>query len=341
MTTKTPPSNPVESVQYDLFSQFVTNNRDTVSNTIEIWESIPKYFLTPKQIKEARGSNGLAQPIEWHYEYESASYSVEIQPATIKDKDGSYRSYFPAITEELVEESIKKIFSDQNHGIHDAKQSESWVYFTKSMIKKDLAKKGKTRSMSEIQQALDVMSGCVIRHFKNGKEIWKGAILQDLVTVNRSEYLDDSNARHAARLPLYISHAVNKLEYRQINYVKLMQCKTQLTRWMFKKLVNRYKQASVRNTYNFRYSAMKRDSALLQQHRETDNRKKVIAALDELKESNVIMSHNVSHEYDENGKTIIDSIYTIRPSVEFESEQKAANKRDTDSSKIMRIDARY
>jgi len=42
---KQPPALPIKSPQYDLFSQFVTNDESEVSNTVEVWESIPKYFL--------------------------------------------------------------------------------------------------------------------------------------------------------------------------------------------------------------------------------------------------------------------------------------------------------
>ena len=37
------------NLQYDLFSSFLSNDPDSVSNTVEIWEAIPKYIFTPKQ----------------------------------------------------------------------------------------------------------------------------------------------------------------------------------------------------------------------------------------------------------------------------------------------------
>jgi hypothetical protein len=53
------PTQPIKSIQFDLFGEFITNNKGDVSNTVEIWERIPKYFpartfrypdLYPKQV---------------------------------------------------------------------------------------------------------------------------------------------------------------------------------------------------------------------------------------------------------------------------------------------------
>ena len=59
---KTPPENRKESLQMTMFCQFVSNDETNVSNTIEIWESIPKYFLTGKQMGKLRVPSGHANP---------------------------------------------------------------------------------------------------------------------------------------------------------------------------------------------------------------------------------------------------------------------------------------
>ena len=117
---RSPPSNSVESLQYDLFSYFVTNDGNAVSNTIEFWECIPKYFLTPKQVKKLRPETGQPDPFRWVYTRDGQEYTVIIQPAMLEQNDGSFIAFFPGVTEELVEEALKKIFSDQNYGIHDS-----------------------------------------------------------------------------------------------------------------------------------------------------------------------------------------------------------------------------
>lgn len=325
---KQPPDLPVKSLQGDLFSHFVTNDESEVSNTVEIWESIPKYFFTPNQVAKLRTPTGHADPYKWSYLYNETEYEVKIQPALIEQPDGSYKAFFPGITEELVEEALKKILADQRYGIHDPHILETWVRFTLSMIHKELKARGRSRNRPQIKHAIDVMSGCVITLYKEGKEVWKGSILQDLVTVGRDEYLADTNAQHVARLPLFISHAINQLDYRQFNYDRLMSCDEQLTRWIYKQLIHRYRQASYMDEYHFMYTGLER-SGLLQQGRSNDNRRKVIMSFKELKRRNVLMDY--SEDIRKEGRKIVDVKYTFRPSPDFVAEQKAANMRSSNN----------
>ncbi len=173
------------------------------------------------------------------------------------------------------------------------------------------------------------MSGCIISLYRGKKEIWKGAILQDLVTVEREEYIEDPKAYHIGRLPLFISHAIDRLETRQFNYDRLMHCNKQLSRWIYKRLINRFRQADFMNNYHFMYSDLKH-SGLLQQSVERNNRIKVIAALEELKEQGVIMSYSANERKEK--RKILDVKYTVFPSRDFIAEQKAANKRKKENS---------
>lgn len=321
-----PPESPIKSLQFDLFSQFVANDQNDMSNTVEVWESIPKYFFTPKQVEKLRTDKGHADPYKWHYSYNGRSCTVKIFPALIEQSNGKYKAFFPGITEELVEEALKKIFTDQRYGVHDPANTESWVRFTLKMIQKELKNRKRARDIKQIKHAIEVMSTCILAIYIDDKEIWKGSILQDLVTVGREEYLADTNAHHIARLPLFVSHSINRLDFRQFNYDRLMGCNEQLSRWIYKQLINRYRQASVMNGYHFMYSGLK-DSGLLQQTRERDNRNKVISALDELVRCKVLMSYQIDERKE--GRKIVDVKYTVSPSMEFIKEQKAANMRDT------------
>ncbi len=326
-TTKNPPAVPVKSIQYDLFSQFVTNDQSQISNTVDIWESIPKYFFTRHQVEKLRTDTGHADPFKWDYSTQGIPCAIKIQPALIEQSEGGYKAFFPGVSEELVEEALKKIFADQNYGIHDPDNIESWVKFTLSMIQKELSARGRSRSITEIKHTIEVMSSCILTFYKDGKEVWKGSILQDLVTVGRDDYQADSNAHHVARLPLFISHSINSLEFRQFNYERFMGCNGQLTRWIYKRLINRYKQASMLNDYHFMLTDLQ-CSGLLQQARARDNKSKVVDALDELVAQSVLNKY----DYDERkkGRAIVDVKYTLYPTSDFIQEQKAANKRMTE-----------
>ena len=327
-----PPKDPIKSLQLDLFSHFVTNDLSQVSNTIELWERIPKYFFTAKQVEKLRTPTGHADPYEWKYTENGNAYTVSIQPALIKQKNGSYKAFFPGVTEELIEEALKKILTDQQYTIHDPDNLESWVKFSLNMLDKELKKKGRTRNFNEIKDAIEVMSKCNITLSKNNKEIWNGNILQDLVTVGREDYLASTNTHHIARLPLFISHSINNLDYRQFNYDRLMSCNEQLTRWIYKRLINRFTQASPITEYSCMYSDIKQTSGLLQQTREIDNRRKILSAFNELQQKGIIQCLQIDER--KTGRTISDVKYTIKAAPQFISEQIASNKRATDTKTI-------
>lgn len=329
-----PPAGPIKSVQFDLFSQFVTNDLSEVSNTAEYWENIPKYFFTPTQIKKIRTTDGLAQPQKLPYtlrgrEGQPVAYEVEIAPALIEQPDGNYKAFFPTQSEELIEEVLKKIFSDQNYGRHTPEENESWVRFSYNMIRRELKNIGHSRTFSEIKHNLEVMKKCRITVSENGTEIYSEPILPTYIGVNRKQYLDDRDAMHVARLPVLISRAVNSLQYRQFNYKRFGDCKEQLTRYLYKRFVNRFVYANYTNTYNFMYSDIKQASGLLRQGREADNRIKLKSALNELIDRGVLLKYEIEEQKE--GRKIFDIKYTVTASPDFVGEQKAANKRRKNS----------
>lgn len=327
-TKKKPPETVAPCVQMDLFSQFLTNDVGEVSNTIEMWESIPKYFFTPHQQKKLRPAAGQPDPFEWEFTFNNQPCTVEIHPALIKQENGSYKAFFPSVTEELVEEALKKILTDQRYGLHDVEHNDTWVRFTLRMIQKELKAKRKTRDIAQIKQAIEVMSLCNIVLSVHGEEVWRGSILQDLVTVGRDDYVSDTSSHHIARLPQFVTQGINRIAFRQFNYQRYMLCDDALTRWIYKRLINRFRHASMTNDYHFMYSDLK-ETGHLQQAREANNREKVTASLDELVKRGVLCRYT-SHIRKE-GRRIVDVKYTVYPSRSFVTEQKAANKRSTEA----------
>ncbi len=92
------------------------------------------------------------------------------------------------------------------------------------------------------------------------------------------------------------------------------------------------------NSYHFMYSDLKRDSGLLQQDREHDNRKKVTSAFDELVSCSVLQ--RCDEDVRKEGRKIVDVKYTSFPTPDFVAEQKAANKRAHDASVVLKPNRR-
>lgn len=300
-TAKKPPSLPIKSVQHDLFSDFLANDISEVSNTVDLWERIPKYFLSPQEQKTLRPEKGQPDPYTQEYilkgeNGEPQPYKVRIQPALIEQSDGEFIAFFPTKAEEIIEEVLKKIFTEQNLGIHDVKQAESWVKFSYGMINKELRKNKCSRTHKQIKHSLEIMSKCILTVYEDNEEIYTGAILQDYCSVDRKHYLDDTKALHVARLSVFISHAVNTLQYRQFNLRRLTSCKEQLSGWILKRLIAKFIYASLITTHDLYYSSIKSASLLLRAKHEGKNRLKVLAALDELKANGTIYSYEIEEK---------------------------------------------
>jgi hypothetical protein len=73
------------------------------------------------------------------------------------------------------------------------------------------------------------------------------------------------------------------------------------------------------------YSDIKQASGLLRQSSERENRKKLLSALEELKEKKAVLTYKAEERKE--GRTVTDVKYTITAHPEFITEQKAANKR--------------
>jgi hypothetical protein len=193
------------------------------------------------------------------------------------------------------------------------------------MLYRELKERGRERNREQIKQSIEIMSKCIITVSCNDETIYRGAILSDVFMVDRKTYLSDSDAFWVARLPAFISMGINDLVYRQFNYGRYWKCDEQLSRWLYKRLINRFIQAGIGETYHIMFNEIRQSSGMLQMTSDQGNRLKVISCLEELKRVGVLFDYQ--NDEIKKGKKILDIKYTLIPGDEFIKEQKAANKR--------------
>jgi hypothetical protein len=333
-----PPAKPQNSLQYDLFTTFF-GDRAELSNTIELWDAIPKYAVSPRAQSALRSPEDRLPVHEYCFVYAArrsdqrieSACRVALQPASIKTKDG-YVDFYPSTDEELVEEVIRKIFADQQCGMHDPNNAESWVRFSVQMIRKELKARGKTRSLDEIKRSIDILRKTIVSLYIDDTDepVYSAPILSDVTKVTREQYLSDSSLTWFARLPALVSKSVNDLTYRQFNYGVLMSLTSQLARWLHKRLSHNYTNASFLDPYEILFSSIQRDSGLLTYTRTNDNLKALEAAFAELQASSVLYGWKRLEERRE-GRRIVDIKYSLQAHADFIKDVKAANARLKDS----------
>src|SRR4030095_15898624 len=344
---KTPPESVDKNKQYDLFTTFFSKDPRDLSNTIELWDAIPKYAVSPRQQNASRDDNWRlpvhVQEFEYrpsHLDTAPVTCRLKVQPASIEIQPGKFMDFYPSTDEELIEEVLKKIFADQQYGMHSVAGNESGVRFTLYMIQKELKTRGKSRSIDEIKRSLEIMSQAVVEVEFQGQAKslrYTNLLLSDLTRMTRNDYLQDPKGMWYGRLPAIVSKSINELTYRQFNYATLMSLPTPLSRWLHKRLSHQYTNAGLLHPYQIKFSTIQRDSGLLHHSRRSANRKAIDSAMSALEKRNVFLS--VSCQEERNGREIVDVLYTLTSHPNFISEVMAANARQRDHRLLMKTGA--
>lgn len=324
--------------QLHLFQGFLANTndeREALSNAVDLWDSIPRYAVSRIRMNSLRTSEGFLAVMELPFHYRGRELLARIYPAQVKGKDGRWTSYYPSAREELVEHALRKISTEQNAGFFDQPRFRSGAKFSLYQLRQDLEQQGHSLRYDELVQALDILSLSSIEiegTTADGDEAFaRSTYLAALSGVRRKDYEANRSAMWAAQFHPLVTQSIDQVTYRQFNYQRLMRCTTQLSRWLIGQLVLKYTQAALTNSFEMRYSTVKRDSALLSGYgRERDAVAALDDALQELKELGALTQVKRSDHRGQRSK-LEDVTYTLFPSREFTSEQRAANRRRMDA----------
>jgi hypothetical protein len=323
-----------QNLQLDIFQHFLCNTadeRDQLSNTVDLWDCSPRYTPSRQAMTKLRTEKGFLDLLKLDFHYKGVAFKAIIQPARIEEADGTAQDYYPSANEELIEDALRKIAADQNHGYFDKPNFRSGVVFTLHMLKQELKKRGHARSYQQIILSLKILSGSVIElraaDGRTSEAFTRSAYFPSITAVSRQKLADDPHAKWVVQFHPLVTQSIDALTYRQFNYHQMMTHSTQLARWLHKQLSLKFTFASLTATFEMRYRTIKRDSALLQNYtRERKAIEAVDAAFAELKAGKVLLS--VKRNDVRGARTKLeDVVYTLTPSPEFTAQMKAAKSR--------------
>jgi hypothetical protein len=341
---KSPPKEVPKTVQMELFSSFFqTAECGELSNTIELWDAIPKFYVDKHEQNRLRTKEGFLPTLKRSFRIrpsvplesgKGVECGVVIAPAPIPQKDGSDKAFYPAEKEELVESVLRKFFEDQRLGMYDRAEGNSWVRFSLSAIKKELANRGHTASHEQIKESIDILSNCIVTFYLEGEEVYRDPIISSLTRVSRAAYENDGTALWACRFPALISYAIEDGRYMQYDYGLGMQLKTGLSRWLHQLLSRRWKHAGGDFWYDLKLSVVERDSGYLDYGQFKDKRRKFERTIDELINADVIKpDHEMRPVKD--GRKIVNIEYRFWATESFRNKMKAGNKRLAHNLKML------
>lgn len=339
------PPEAFENQQLTLFQSFLSNSeeeRNALSNSIDLWDSIPRYSISRQKMNEMRTEDGNLPVRILNFYHRSRKYAAEIRPAQLRlrDEEGKlsdrFTSYYPSAREELVEHALRRLAVKQMAGFFDKKDHRSGLAFTLYQLRQELEERGHKMTYEGLSESLDILHYSFLTVLDpdsdpNDPSLISQPYLPALVKVNKQGRASDPEAKWFVQFHGLVTDSINKITYRQFNYQRLMQCTTQLARWLIGQLVLKYTAASVMNSFEMRYSTIKRDSGLLDGYK---LQRQAVAALDQaweqIKELGMLYRVEKVEQRGSRGK-IEDVIYTAHPSREFSNEQKASNRRQSDA----------
>ena len=323
-----------QSQQIDLFRGFVCNGeeeRARLSNTLDLWDSVPRYSVSRQAMDKMRKAGTFPQLLGIPFHYRGRELKAVIQPAWIQGDDDDIKGYYPSANEELIEDALRKIAAEQDRGYFNKATYRSGVVFTLYMLREELKKRGHTRSYQQIVLSLRILARSTIEisamDGKDGEGFTINPYFSGLSAASRGKLSEDPDAKWIVQFHPLVTQAIDVLKYRQFNYAQMMGHCTQLARWLHKQLSLKFTFASLMTSFEMRYSTVKRDSALLEGYAQ---QRQAIAALDaafaELKASGVLMIVSKAEVRGLRSK-LEDVVYTLTASLDFIAQTKAANKR--------------
>jgi hypothetical protein len=220
--------------QISLFQSFLCNTdeeHDRLSNTIELWDSIPKYAMSQQAMNKERTEEGLLEPLEREFVYRDCHYKVIIQAAVIVEEENTeedgkrelfgnfprkrYKAFYPSANEELVEDALRKIAAEQYKGFFDKPTFKSGVVFSLYMMREELKKRGHTRSYQEIVRSLNILAKSNIEIlFPDGRGMAVTNYLPVMAAVTRARLIEDPAAKWVVHFHPLVTDSIDKLSYR-------------------------------------------------------------------------------------------------------------------------------
>ena len=316
-------------VQLNLFEMLSSQDRE-FSNTIELYDFIPKYFWGKSQ----RINGKFLEQLEREFECRAVRYKVKIDPAKISDRDGVTRDYFPSKREELVEDALRK-FACEGQGVF--LDDQAGVTFTLYQIQQELKRLGHTYNIREIKDALLICAKTNITvSTEDGKAILVSSLFETLGLQTREDWRGQGEKTKAfVRFNSLVTQSIKQQTFRQLNYDKAMSYKSVIARQLHKRMAHHYPQASFAHPYHILLSTIIRDFGMTEYAQLRDNLRDVQSALDEMKEKEVVMSYQIQKTLDsERRNKLVDAKFVITPDARFVSEIIKANKRQSDLRKI-------
>ena len=289
-------------IQIDLFNYFGTKTK--YSNTVELYESMPKYFYGKQRRIESKEAKAEILPIlERNFIFKEKKYHITILPAKIKDsKTGITKEYYPSKREEIIEDVLKKM-AFQGRGVYF--DELFGLMFSLREVEQELTKHGHGYKREEIKQAIIINSRATLSVVSDDNEIqleshfFETAILGQRVQKGNNT----SNEQYTlVRFNPLVTKSIKEKSIRNVNIDTCLKYNSPLARYLHKRISHNFQpDRDGMRAFRMKLSTIVNDSGMHKNETLRKDFEEVKDALDEMKDAQSI------------GKFMIDPIYAIKP----------------------------
>ncbi|MGO3444622.1 MAG: hypothetical protein ACTINA_14130 [Pseudoalteromonas distincta] len=307
--------------QMDMFSviDVPAKQRPDYSNTVEIYDAIPKYVWGKSREHEDLKSASLTR----HCTIKGNKLTVKLRPALIDKGDRTVLIY-PGQREELVEDALRKI-AVNGKGVHI--NDKAGVSFSFYELLKELERMGHTYSFEEVKEALFVCRGAVIECYsEDGESVINSSLFGLLGLKTKKDVANSAEAKCYVQFNPLVNESIMNLTFRQYNYQIGMDIKSPLARFFYKRMAQYWTQASDKHPYQPNLVAFLEQSPRGLTKKMGENLRAMRSALSSLQKHKVILDYEEVKVLQGKQK-VTDAKYTIYPHPNFVKEVIKANQR--------------
>ena len=309
------------SPQMGLFEIIETPARkDDYSNTIELYDAIPKYVWDQKREHEDL-SNAV---VTRNCTIRGQQLTVKIKPAIVEKDDGRTVLIYAGQREEIIEDALRKIaVNGKGHMI----EGKAGVMFTLYELQKELAKMGHGYNLNEIKEGIQVGRGATLECMSDDGESFISSSFFPMVGLTtRGEFKKKGgNARCYVQFNPLVNESIMNLTFRQFNYRIAMSIRSPLARYIYKRMSHYWTQASPDAPYTPSLLSFLSQSPRELSPRMPENVRAMKNALETLIKSEVVSDYDADQIKE--GRKVLDVKYVIRPHPSFVKQVMASNKR--------------
>ena len=198
--------------QLSLFQTFLSDE-ERYSNTIELYDAVPKYFSNHKIMAAMREGGKYLPVLKREFEHKGDTYILHIRPARLLYPNGAEMEHYPSPREELVEEALRKIASDRVKGVY--LDDVAGVQFTLYGLKKELKERGHDMDKSDLIESMKIGNLTSISiQTADGKAIMQSSIFPTLLIASRMDWLAaPQEAKCYVQFNPLVTACINHLTY--------------------------------------------------------------------------------------------------------------------------------